>query len=129
MDITGEITLIGVDDDKQFDFSAAAPGDVRPIHQTLYESADEDFGFDADTPVGVAAGFAIVTHPGVLACVVTLTVDDEHTMAITGIVPVQGGQMGNAVLAVTGGTGAFDAAGGRCELSVNNPKKYHIILG
>ena len=129
MDITEEITLIGVDDEKQFDFSADAPGTVRPIHQTLYESTDEAFGFEADMPVGTAAGFAVVAHPNVLVCHVTLTVEDAHTVAINGIVPVQGGQMGDAVLAVTGGTGAFNAAGGRCELSVNNPKKYHIILG
>jgi hypothetical protein len=129
MDTTGdELTLIGSDDrDTKFDFEAAAPGEVRVLHQTL-SNGDESWNVEDPDPAGDAHMSVIIGRGSIAICHVVFVLGDDRIVA-HGVLPVASGTgVGDGVLAVTGGNGKYEGARGRVEVAVVNPKKYHIII-
>lgn len=127
MELLDELTLIGDDDDDtKFDFEAAVPGDVRVMHQTLTVEGEE--AWSRGEPVGFAHVSVIVGRRGIAICHVIFVLEGDDTIVAHGVLPVAAGTgIGGGLLAVTGGTGNFDGVGGRVDVEVVNPKKYHIV--
>jgi hypothetical protein len=127
MEYVGELTLIGIDDEEgKLDFSSSVPGDVRVMHQTLSWEGEESWTIG--DPAGAAHVSVIIGRGGIAICHVVFVLNSEDTIVAHGVLPVASGTgVGNGLLAVTGGTGNYDSVGGRVDVEVVNPKKYHII--
>jgi hypothetical protein len=132
MEITEDLTLIGEDDDEgeKLDFSQVVPGFAFSRRQDLFQEADE--AWSKGPQVGTAHLGVIVGHRGVAICHVVFVLDGDDTIVAHGVLPLtdgpKGATVGNGLLAVTGGTGNFNGAGGRLDVEVMNPKRYHFTI-
>lgn len=126
MEFTEIVTIISDDERQSADLNAAPPATLDAIDLVLYEEIDEPW--KKGEPIGEAHGTAVVTHAGLAVCHITFTFSDGDTIVAHGVLPIDGSNLGNGHLAVTGGTGHFHKAAGRVDVETRNPKRWIFTL-
>jgi len=128
VEFSTQFILIGEDQDPKVaqDLTPAAPATVFPIDQDLYEESGGPW--KKGDPVGEAHGSGVVTGKNLATCSVTFAFDDDDSLVVEGLLPVQGKKLGAGRLAVTGGTGKFDKASGRVGMETSNPKRWSFVI-
>jgi hypothetical protein len=128
MEFSASFTVIGEDQAEQTDDIAAfAPGRAFSIDQDLFEEQGGAWNRPGD-PVGEAHGSGLVTRKGLAMCHITFTFGPDDIIIAHGVLPLGGKDVGAGLLAVAGGTGQFHKALGRCDVEVQNPKRWIFTL-
>jgi hypothetical protein len=129
-DETDEATLVLIGDDEERSphdlVGETAAATVIAIDQQLYAEGDEPWA--RGDHVGEAHGVAVTTHGGRVVCSFTFELGGEDSVAMHGVLPLDGGSIGSGRVAITGGTGRFRNASGSVGVEHRNPKRYRLML-
>ena len=127
MDTSGELVIIGVDDEDDAPPGVAESGrpPVYPVSQTLFWESGAKW--QRGDEAGSAYGAFVLTRRGELVGSLTFTFEDEDALVASGVLPFDGGKsFADGVLAVVGGTGAHKGRTGEVHVEAQNPKRYRF---
>jgi hypothetical protein len=126
-----EAALVLIGDDEQRSprdlVGETAAATVIALDQQLYEERHGEPWTRGDR-VGEAHGIAVTTHGGRVVCSFTFELEGDDSIAMHGVLPLDGGSIGSGRMAITGGTGRFHHASGTVRVEHRNPKRYRLIL-
>ena len=127
MEFTTGFTVISDEQELSFAAEAGASGPARlaAFDQNLYEEAVEPW--QRGELIGEVSGTLVTTHRGKAIVNVTFTIGEDAIVA-HGVLPLDGSDLGNGRLAVTGGTGKFNKAAGTVDMETRNPKRWSFGL-
>jgi hypothetical protein len=127
MEFDATLILIGEDEGSSGRVADdARDATVIPLDQQLYQEGPEPW--DRGEHVGEAHGIAITTPSGRAICNLTFEFGDEDSIAMHGVLRVEGNAIGSGTMAVVGGTGKFHQASGSVRVEHRNPKRYRLML-
>jgi hypothetical protein len=125
MDMSGELVIIGLDEEDDAPPGLAEPGRALPVSQRLFWESHEEW--QRGDEAGYAHGAFVLTRRGELVGSLTFTFGGEDALVATGTLPFDGGKsFADGVLAVVGGTGAHKGRRGEVHVVAQNPKRYRI---
>jgi hypothetical protein len=126
MDASGELVIIGVDEEDESppDVAQSAPGMVLPVTQGLFWESDEEWKRGGEA--GRAHGAFVLTRRNKLAGSLTFSLERGDLVA-TGVLRFDGEKsFADGTLALVGGTGEFRGKIGEVHVEARNPKRYRI---
>jgi hypothetical protein len=127
MDMSGELVIIGLDEEDDAPPGVAGPGhpSVLPVSQRLFWESHAEW--ERGDEVGYAHGAFVLTRKGELVGSLTFTFEGEDALVASGALPFDGDKsFADGVLAVVGGTGAHKGRTGEVHVEAQNPKRYRF---
>jgi len=128
VEFSTEFIVIGEDQDPKVeqDLTPLEPASGFPIDQDLYIESGGKWG--KGDRAGEAHGTAAVARKNLAQVSITFAFDEDDSIVVSGLLPVQGKKLGAGQLAVTGGTGKFAKAAGKVGMETNNPKRWSFVI-